>query len=81
MRGRIVGIWDLRLVDRDDAEPLSRLTTMQSLGLAEVNDLTPLAALTTLKRLDLRGCPVIQDQVEALQAALPNCKIEHDPFP
>jgi len=46
-----------------------------------VSDITPLAGLTKLTTLRVKESPVSKEQVEALQKALPNCKIDHDPFP
>jgi hypothetical protein len=52
-----------------------------SLGEARINDLAPLVGLTNLTDLDVLGTQVTKEQIEALQKALPTCKIDHDPFP
>jgi internalin A len=61
-----------------DLEPLAGLTALQGLYFqgTQVSDLTPLIGLTNLRRLGLHGTPVAPEQVEALQNALPNLKIE-----
>jgi Leucine-rich repeat (LRR) protein len=46
-----------------------------------VSDLTPLASLTNLTILRVNDSPVTKQQVETLQKALPNCKIDREPFP
>lgn len=67
----------------NDLTPLRGLTNLEELYLnsTQVSDLSPLAGLTKLTVLDLRNSPVTKERIEGLQKALPNCKIEHDPFP
>jgi hypothetical protein len=66
-----------------DLTPLAGLKNLQSLYVdkTSVTDLAPLKSLTNLTKLSLSGSPVTKEQVDALQKALPNCKIKHDPFP
>ncbi|HEY2841915.1 MAG TPA: hypothetical protein VGJ26_22340, partial [Pirellulales bacterium] len=66
-----------------DLKPLDRLTNLQLLYLdnTQVSDLKPLYGLSKLKDLRLKRSPIAKWQIEALQKELPNCKIEHDPFP
>lgn len=58
---------------------LSGLTKLNSLGLENnrITDLTPLAQLKQLKSLQLKNNPrLTKDQVQKLQQALPDCKID-----
>ncbi len=76
----------LRTMPVRDLTPLAGLTNLKSLEFrfVKINDLTPLAGLTKLTRLTMNDTQVTDEQVEALQKALPNCTIqhhpEHDPF-
>jgi Leucine-rich repeat (LRR) protein len=60
-----------------DLTPLAGLMKLHHLQLNEtpVTDLSPLAGLKNLERLHLDGTQVSNQQVEALQQALPNCYI------
>ena len=42
-----------------------------------MTDLTPLAKLTNLESLRLQYTKVSKAEIDKLQKALPNCKIEH----
>jgi len=66
-----------------DLTPLARLTNLQELNLVstQVTDLRPLHGLRNLKKLDVRSTKVTKEQIDAMQKALPKCKIDHDPFP
>jgi hypothetical protein len=84
----LAGLVNLELIDLgntqvSDLAPLSGLINLESLDLREtpVSDLTPLASLKNLKIVQLNTSRVTKEQVEALQKALPNCTIDHDPFP
>ena len=62
-----------------DVGPLARLMNLKILDLDNtlINDVTPLTALTSLRILHLPGSMQVSDeQVAALQQALPNCEIE-----
>ncbi|MEQ8246075.1 MAG: P-loop NTPase fold protein [Alphaproteobacteria bacterium] len=63
-----------------DLAPLNGLTALQTLTLnnTQVADLTPLKGLIRLKRLSLNSTPVNRQQIEALQAVLPDLTIEID---
>jgi Leucine-rich repeat (LRR) protein len=67
----------------NDLTPLAGLVKLEGLWLnqTQVHDLAPLARLTSLTDVTVQGSRVTKEQVEALQKALPNCKIWHDPFP
>jgi hypothetical protein len=69
--------------ERVDLTPLARLTNLKELQIhtREGCDFASVAGLTNLKRLYIVGTPVTREQIDALQTALPHCKIEHDPFP
>jgi Leucine-rich repeat (LRR) protein len=78
----------LELLDLDNSEvrdlsPLAGLTSLDCLSLnnTSVSDLAPLAKVPNLRKIWVRNTGVTKDQVDALQKALPNCKIDHDPFP
>jgi Leucine-rich repeat (LRR) protein len=66
-----------------DLTPLAGLINLQWLYLdkSQVSDLTPLAGLKKLTNVTVCGTRVTKEQIEALQTALPNCTIDHDPFP
>ena len=66
----------------DDLTPLAGLTKLESLHLesTKIHDLAPLAGITHLREIYLQGTQATKVQVEALQKALPHCRIEHDPF-
>ncbi|HEY2841914.1 MAG TPA: leucine-rich repeat domain-containing protein [Pirellulales bacterium] len=74
---------DIRRTPVSDLKPLASLKNLEGVNIndTQVSDLTPLAGLTKLKSVSVKRSPVSKGQVEALQKALPNCKIEHDPFP
>jgi internalin A len=60
-----------------DVSPLSGLTNLQVLWLAfnEITDITPLHQLENLYTLILRENPISEEQIEALQKALPDLEI------
>lgn len=61
-----------------DLSPLSQLSRLMELDLSNnsVADATPLHGLSRLTTLDLQGCMELsQQQIDALRAALPSCKI------
>lgn len=62
-----------------DLAPLAELENLQflSLNYSQISDLTPLAQLKSLEDLDLVGTHVSDEQVRALQEALPNCQIHY----
>lgn len=64
--------------------PLSRFTSLETLIL-DSNSLTDIAItslreLRGLKALSLQGCQFTAEGIKSLQAALPNCLIEHSPI-
>ena len=61
-----------------DLSPLAGLTNLKCLDVrvTPVSDISPLRSLTNLESLDLRNTQITDEQVAALQQALPNCKIE-----
>ena len=64
-----------------DLVPLSGLKRLDLLYLRynQISDLTPLSGLLSLKSLDLSDNPDLKiAEIEKLQKALPNCKIEHN---
>jgi hypothetical protein len=81
---------NLQSLDLDDTHirdltPLSELEHLSILRISVprtlVDDLTPLVDLKCLRYLDVSGTRVNKEQVEALKEALPDCVIDHDPFP
>jgi hypothetical protein len=63
-----------------DLKPLAGLKELKTLGLGvnQITDLTPLAGLTKLESLRLQYNPdLTKAEIDKLQKALPNCKIEH----
>ena len=64
----------------EDLAPVANLTSLHTLnvGNTRVSDLTPLTRLNRLKRVSVRRTNVTKEQIDALQKALPTCKIEHD---
>lgn len=64
-------------------EPLAGLTNLEwiSVRSTSVSDLSPLKEMTKLRVVVVQDTPVTREQIESLHAALPNCKILHDPFP
>ncbi len=61
-----------------DLTPISGLKNLEYLGLYDtsVSDLAPLVGLSNLKRLSLHGTSVSDEQLKALQQALPSCTID-----
>jgi hypothetical protein len=59
----LVGLTNLRLLDLNNNQ---------------ISDLTPLSGLTNLSMLFLWSNQITLEQVNALQKALPDCRIEHD---
>jgi hypothetical protein len=74
---------NLRDTPTDDLTPLAGLQNLRILDVSytQLKDLTPLYDLTQLQKVDVQKTPVTQEQIEALQKALPKCRIDHDPFP
>lgn len=64
----------------DDFSPLAGLTNLTELNLSnnDNGDVRALSGLTHLKKLYLTENPVSDEQIEALQAALPDCEIFTD---
>ena len=60
-----------------DLAPLAQATELTTLVLngTQVSDLTPLHGLTKLGHLRIEGAPVSDEQVKALQEALPELEI------
>lgn len=60
-----------------DVSPLAQLSKLRVLHLtgAPIADITPLARMEGLNELNIRETAVSADQVEALQKALPRCRI------
>jgi hypothetical protein len=82
LQGLYCGGMDLDYMDGEihfqrDLTPLVQLTNLRWLGLSrcEIRDLAPIAGLPNLKELLLDGTDVTEEQVAALQKALPNCEI------
>ena len=70
---------NLRSTQIFSLEPLKGLTNLKTLTLTDtqVSDLEPLKKLTNLQYINLRNCVnITNEQVEDLQKALPNLKIE-----
>ncbi|HEY2841389.1 MAG TPA: hypothetical protein VGJ26_19685 [Pirellulales bacterium] len=83
----LAGLTHLQWLDLDgtsvkDLTPLAKMKSLEWLWLSrtQVSDLSPLVRLKNLKSLDVWGAPVSQAEIEKLQEALPNCKINHSPF-
>jgi len=62
-----------------DLTPLAKHKTLRWLALnrCQIRDLSPLDGLSGLTTLKLRETNVPQEQIDALQKALPNCEIDH----
>ena len=70
---------EIQTTNVTDLSPLSGLENLRHLNIAynrELSDISPLYSLTGLERLWI-GCinPVPPEQIEAMQAAAPNCEI------
>lgn len=63
--------------DVADLTPLAGLTNLKVLTLdhTQIQDLSPLFDLKHLEHVSLECTPIAQEQVEELQASLPNCHI------
>lgn len=63
-----------------DLTPLAKLKKLEHLNLCynPFTDITPLLKLTNLKRLWLSKEYLSAEQIQALEAALPNCKIHYE---
>ncbi|MBN1973421.1 MAG: hypothetical protein JW787_07260 [Sedimentisphaerales bacterium] len=68
----------LERADITDISPLTNLKNLQELDLrsTKVNGVNTLIKLTKLKTLNLRNVPLSEEQIDELQKALPNLKIE-----
>lgn len=68
---------DLAMTEVSDLRPLSTLMNLAYLDLTgtQVSDLGPLTKLAKLETLELTGTQVGEDQIAALQAALPDLEI------
>jgi hypothetical protein len=66
-----------------DLAPLAGLKHLRKIWLYKtaVSDLSPLAGLKSLKEVSVYQTRVDRTEIKALQKALPNCEIGHDPFP
>jgi hypothetical protein len=66
-----------------DLSPLAELTALTHLDLSEtaVTDLRPLSKLNNLKAVLVYKTPITRSEVDALEAALPNCTVFHGPLP
>ena len=66
-----------------DLTPLAELTELSHLDLSEtaVTDLRPLSNLNNLKAVLVYKTPITRPEVDALEAALPNCMVFHGPLP
>jgi hypothetical protein len=64
----------------EDVSPLQHLQSLTELWLEEnqIIDITPLESLTNLRHLSLTGNPLYNEEVRALEEALPNCEILFD---
>jgi hypothetical protein len=76
---------NLEILDADetyvnDLTPVANLKNLKRLSISNtpVRDLTALFGLKSLTNLDVSHIQVTKEQVAALQAALPNCKITSD---
>lgn len=60
-----------------DVSPLNALTALEELNLSDnlIEITVGLERMTALKRLNLSGNPVLEAQLSALRAALPDCEI------
>jgi hypothetical protein len=66
-----------------DLKPLVMFKKLDWLDLegTPTQDITPVAEIKSLHYLRVKSTGVSKEQIEALQKALPNCKIDQDPFP
>ena len=78
----LAGITSLRTLWLDetqvtDLSPLARITSLRELHIVRtrVSDLTPIAQLTGLESVFLSDTPVLEHEINKLQAALPDCAI------
>ena len=69
---------DLNMANVSDLSPLSSLDNLELLRVqaTQVRDVSPLVGLTRLRYINIVGTLVSDEQVQILQKALPNCKIE-----
>jgi Leucine-rich repeat (LRR) protein len=63
-----------------EVTPLTTLNNLKELNLnsTQVKDVMCLAGSKNLESLHLYGTPVSEEQIDALQEALPNCEISYD---
>jgi len=75
---RLMSLEELKLTGTSvsNLAPIAGLRSLRLLHLGFVKDLTPLARLKTLNELYVSGTSSIDEQVELLQQALPNCRIK-----
>lgn len=70
---------DITYAQVSDLTPLAGMTNMWNLNISgnQVTDLNPLHGLTKLENVSLRGNPVAdnQEQIDALQNAIPNIRV------
>ncbi len=78
----LAGITSLRRLSLDgtqvtDLSPLAHITSLRELQIhrTKVSDLTPIAQLTGLESIFLSDTPVLEHEINKLQAALPDCAI------
>jgi len=62
-----------------DISPLQSLTNLTALDLRnnKISDISPLMGLKKLETLSLEGNPITLEQIQELEAALPNCIIDY----
>lgn len=83
--GVLSGLTDLTMLylsdnNISDISPLSRLTNLTWLKMtcSNISDIRPLGSLTGLTTLYLEGSQLTQQQIDELQAMLPDCNIYFD---
>lgn len=79
---RLTGLTSLTLTSNniEDVSALRQLTSLRTLYLSgnRITDFSPLHSLTSLTTLDISGMEITEEQLEALQEALPNCAVISD---
>lgn len=68
---------DLSANSLEDITPLSMLLVLETLDLSgnNISTVNALMGMDSLKKLNLKGNPLTEEQVDALRVALPNCEI------
>lgn len=76
----LVNLQTLSIVDNnvEDLSPLIGLANLQMLRVASnaITDLSPLLELANLQRVEIPGNPVLEEKIQTLIDALPDCEIQ-----